>query len=63
MLFLDGVYLADAKGTRARFYRVNEPVSGELTQLVHKIVQRVGRNLERQVWLERDAENSYLALD
>ena len=36
--------------------------SGELTQLVHKIAHRVGRYLERQGWLERDAENGYLAL-
>jgi hypothetical protein len=43
--------------------RVNEPASGELTQLVHQIASRVGRYLERQGWLERDAENDYLALD
>ena len=63
MLFLDGVYLADAKGASARFHRVNEPASAEPTQLVHTIAHRVGRYLERQGWLERDAENSYLALD
>ena len=63
MLFLDGVYLADAKGASARFHRVNEPASAEPTQLVHTIAHRVGRYLERQGWLERDAENDYLALD
>ena len=63
MLFLDGVYLADAKGASARFHRVNAPASAELTQLVHTIAHRVGRYLERQGWLERDAENDYLALD
>ncbi|MGB5642744.1 MAG: hypothetical protein WBO16_06620 [Gammaproteobacteria bacterium] len=63
MLFLDGVYLADAKGARARFHRVNEPASEELTQTAHKIAQRVVRYLERQGWLECDAENRYLALD
>jgi hypothetical protein len=63
MLFLDGVYIAGTKGASARFHRVNEPSSGELTQLVHKIAHRVGRYLERQGWLERDAENDYLALD
>ena len=63
MLFLDGVYIAGAKDTTARFHRVNESTSGELTQLVHKIAHRVGRYLERQGWLERDAENDYLALD
>ena len=63
MLFLDGVYIAGAKGASARFHRVNEPTSGELTQLAHKIAHRVGRYLERHGWLERDAENDYLALD
>jgi hypothetical protein len=63
MLFLDGVYVADANGASARFHRVNEPSSAELTQLVHKIAHRVGRYLERQGWLERDVENAYLALD
>ncbi|NNJ98310.1 MAG: hypothetical protein HKP12_14265 [Gammaproteobacteria bacterium] len=63
MLFLDGVYLADTKGASPRFHRVNEPTRGELTQLVHKIAHRVGRYLERQGWLERDAENDYLALE
>jgi hypothetical protein len=45
MLFLDGVYIAGAKVKRARFHRVNEPSSGELTQLLHKIAHRVGRYL------------------
>ena len=63
MLFLDGVYIAGTKGTSARIHRVNEPSSGELTQLVHTIAHRVGRYLERQGWLERDAENDYLDLD
>jgi hypothetical protein len=61
LLFLDGVYIAGAKGATARFRRVNKPSSGELTQLAHTIAHRVGRYLERQGWLERDAENSYLA--
>jgi hypothetical protein len=63
MLFLDGVYVTGTKGANAHFHRVNEPSSGELTQVVHKIAHRVGRYLERQGWLERDAENDYLALD
>ena len=41
----------------------NEPASAELKQLVHTIAHRVGRYLERQGWLERDAENAYQALD
>ena len=63
MLFLDGVYVTGTKGANAHFNRVNEPSSGELTQVVHKIAHRVGRYLERQGWLERDAENDYLALE
>jgi hypothetical protein len=31
--------------------------------LAHKIAHRIGRYLERQGWLERDAENDYPALD
>ena len=63
MLFLDGAYIAGTKGASARFHRVNEPSSSELTQLVHTIAHRIGRYLERQGWLERDAANDYLALD
>jgi hypothetical protein len=42
---------------------VKAPTSAELTQLTHTIAQRVGRWLERQGLLERDAENSYLTGD
>ena len=35
----------------------------QLTHLTHTIAHRVGRFLERQGLLERDAENSYLAGD
>ena len=45
VLFLDGAYIAGTKGTSARFHRVNEPSSGELTQLVLKIAHRVGRKV------------------
>jgi len=62
MLFLDGVYVDHSNGT-ARFRWVRAPTSAELTQLVHTIAHRVGRFLERQGWLTRDAENSYLASD
>ena len=37
------------------------PSGAELTQLADIIARRVGRFLERQGLLERDAENSYLA--
>lgn len=61
MLFLDGVYVDDGNGTRFRWVRA--PTTAELTQLAQTIAQRVGRFLERQGLLERDAENSYLAGD
>ena len=62
MLFLDGVYVDHPNGT-AWFRWVKAPTNQELTQLAHTIAHRVGRFLERQSLLERDAENSYLASD
>ena len=62
MLFLDGVYV-DHPDRKIRFRWVKAPTSQELTQLAHTIAHRVGRFLERQGLLERDAENSYLAWD
>ena len=62
MLFLDGVYVDQPNGT-ARFRWVKAPTSQELTRLAHTIAHRVGRFLERQGLLERDAENSCLASD
>ncbi len=62
MLFLDGVYVARSDG-RLRFRWVKAPTSAELTRLTDTIARRVGRCLERQGLLERDAENSWLAGD
>ena len=62
MLFLDGVYVNSANGTAKRFCRARAPMSSDLTQLTHTIAQRIGRFLECQGILERDAENSYLVL-
>jgi hypothetical protein len=62
ILFLDGVYVDGPHGL-ARFCWVKVPTTEELTQLAHTIAYRVGRFLERQGLLERDAENSYLASD
>jgi hypothetical protein len=62
MLFLDGVYVERPDGS-TRFRWVKAPTSQELTQLAHTIAHRVGRFLERQGLLGRDAENSYLASD
>ena len=62
MLFLDGVYVGGPHGL-VRFRWVNAPTTEELIQLAHTIAHRVGRYLERQGLLERDAENSYLSSD
>jgi len=62
MLFLDGVYVERPDGS-PRLRWVKAPTSAELTRLAHRIAQRVGRFLERQGLLERDAENSYLVGD
>ena len=62
MLFLDGVYVDQPNGA-ARFRWVKSLSSAEITRLTHTIAHRVGRFLERQGLLERDAENSYLASD
>ena len=62
MLFLDGVYV-DRQGGSARFRWVSSPTTQEQTQLAQTIARRVGRYLERQDLLERDAENSYLTTD
>ena len=39
------------------------PTGEELSQLVHRLAQRIGRHLERQGLLQRDAENDYLTED
>lgn len=62
MLFVDGIYL-DQSNQNARFHWVKAPTSAELTHMAHTIAHRVGRFLERQGLLERDAENSYLTSD
>jgi hypothetical protein len=62
MLFLDGVYIERPDGS-LRFRWVRAPTSTELAGLTQTIVRRIGRFLERQGLLERDAENSYLAGD
>ena len=60
MLFLDGVYVERPDGS-VQFRSVKAPTSAELTALAQTLAQRIGRFLERQGLLERDAENSYLA--
>ena len=58
-LFLDGVYVERPDGSLS-FRWVKEPNSAELARLTHTLAERIGRYLERQGLLERDAENSYL---
>ena len=62
MLFLDGVYVERPDGS-LRFRWVKAPTSAEPTALTQTLARRIGRFLERQGLLERDAENSYLAGD
>jgi len=62
MLFLDGVCVDRLDGS-VRFRWISTPTTQELTQLSRTIARRVGRYLERQGLLERDAENSYLTMD
>ena len=61
MLFLDGVYVDDSKyGSAVRFQWIQPPTSEELARLTHTIAKRIGRYLERQGLLERDADHGYL---
>ena len=62
ILFLDGVYVY-RDNRPPRFQRVKAPDKSELEDLVQLISQRVGRCLERQGLLERDAEQAWLDLD
>ncbi len=62
MLFLDGVYVERRDGS-LRFHWVKAPTSAELTRLTHTLARRIGRFLERQGLLEREADNNYLSGD
>jgi hypothetical protein len=44
-----------------RFRWVAAPSSAELARLTQALALRIGRSLERQGLLERDAQNCYLA--
>ena len=46
-----------------RFRWLKVPTSAELARLTQALVLSIGRHLERQGLLERDAENTYLAGD
>jgi len=62
VLFLDGVYVY-LDDQPPRFHRVKAPDKNELEALVQRISTRVGRCLERQGLLERDAESAWLDLE
>jgi hypothetical protein len=62
MLILDGVYVERPDGS-LRFRWVKAPTTAELARLNQTLARHIGRVLERQGLLERDAENSYLAGD
>ena len=55
--------MKEQPGSSTRFRWVKAPTNSELNQLSHTIARRLAWHLERQGLLERDAENSYLALD
>jgi hypothetical protein len=63
LLFLDGIYIRGSNGSAMRFRWVKAPTSAELANLTHTIAKRIGRYLERQGLLVRDAGNSYLTAD
>jgi len=58
MLVLDGAYLSDTG--EPRFRRIAAPRAAELQALVERLAERIGRSLERQGLLVRDAENDFL---
>jgi hypothetical protein len=62
MLFVDGAYSRNQYG-KVVFKRTRAPEKDELCKLVNQISLRVAAYLERQGYLERDEENSYLQLD
>jgi hypothetical protein len=62
ILFLAGVYVY-RDNRPPRFQRVKAPNKDDLEDLVQLISLRVGRCLERQGFLEQDAENAWLDLD
>ena len=61
MFVLDGAYLVAT--APPVFRRIASPSEAELQVLVERLAARIGRRLERQGVLVRDAESSYLGLD
>jgi hypothetical protein len=56
MLFLDGVYIERHDGS-LRFRWVQAPTSVDIARLTQALALRIGRYLERQGLLERDADD------
>ena len=56
MLFLDGLYVERPAGS-LHFRRVKAPTSAELVGLTQTLARRIGRYLEHQGLLERDADD------
>jgi hypothetical protein len=60
MLVFDGAYLVDTEPPV--FRRIERPGQKEPQALVERVAERIGRALERQGILARDAEESFLEL-
>jgi hypothetical protein len=63
MLFLDGVYVVDSETKEGVFQSIEAPTLQDLKKVLHKIIERMVRLLEREGLLERDMEHSYLTVD
>ena len=62
LLVLDGVYQREGKDL-LRFVPVPAPSAQDLTRLVQRIAERIGRSLERAGLITRDVDNAYLDFD
>lgn len=60
ILFLDGVYVQDARSGCLKFHAVSAPTQQELTILLHGLSQRITRALVRQGLLVVDEGLTYL---
>jgi len=56
-----GAYTGGIDEHPMRFQQVKAPTKADLTRLTYTIAQRVGRYLERQGLVERDAGNIFLS--
>jgi hypothetical protein len=61
MLIRDGVYRVDTDSPA--FHRLAVPTLAELQALAQRGSERIGRHMERQGMLLRDAEGSHLAFE